>query len=151
MGYPYIPRKYYPAVMFAAKMVREGTGRNVAVRRAADYYAVDKDGVSAHLAARSAAGRKAKGGSKPFTYRWYVVEDQFGTDATGVTDIRYAVVRGKSADTVNRRFAQKDLEFNRRHDYGGGYAPNHWHSVIAEFATKDEAEKYMATITCEED
>ena len=149
MGYPYIPRKYYPAVMFAAKMVREGTGRNVAVRRAADYYAVDEDGVSAHLAARSAAGRKAK--SKPFTYRWYVVEDQFGTDATGVTNIRHAVVRGKSADTVNRRFAQKDLEFNRLHDYGGGYAPNHWHAVIAEFATKDEAEKCMAAIEREED
>ena len=27
MRYPYIPRECYPAVMFAAKMVREGTGR----------------------------------------------------------------------------------------------------------------------------
>ena len=39
MRYPYIPREYYPAVMFAAKMVREGTGRNVAVRRALDLVA----------------------------------------------------------------------------------------------------------------
>ncbi len=145
----YIPREYYPAVMFAAKMVREGTGRNVAVRRAANYYNVDEGEVSSHLAARSAAGRKAK--SKPFTYKWFVVEDQFGTDAGGVTSIKHAVVRGKSADTVNRRFEKKDLEFNRYHDYGGGYAPCHWHAVLAEFATKDEAEEYMGQLANKED
>ena len=149
MRYPYIPREYYPAVMFAAKMVREGTGRNVAVRRAADYYDVDEGTVSAHLAARSAAGRKAK--SKLFTYKWFVVEDQFGTDARGVTSIKYVVARGKSAETVNRRFADKDMRFNRYHDYGGGYAPNHWHAVLAEFATKAEAEECAARYTHKED
>lgn len=58
--FPFIPKKYYPAVMFACKMMREGAGRNIAVKRAAKYYDVDEDAVSHHLAMRAGAGHQGK-------------------------------------------------------------------------------------------
>lgn len=72
--YPLIPKKYYPAVMFACKMIRQGTGRNVACRRAANYYDVDEDAVSHHVAMRAGAGNKGK----KKTHTWVVWTDHRG-------------------------------------------------------------------------
>lgn len=101
--YPYIPREYYPAVMFACKMVRESGYKNKAIRTAARYY---------------------------------------GSDAEGMDTLsRIEVVKGISKNTVENRFAESDLDFDRSNDYGGSYAPYRFHTVIGEYETKEEAEK----------
>lgn len=78
--YPFIPREYYPAVMFAAKIVREDGTFNRAVEIASEYYGVDPEEVEKHLRARQAAGQKGK---KRGSFSWYVIpyavyeEDRF--------------------------------------------------------------------------
>lgn len=68
--FPYIPKEYYAAVMFAAKMVREEGTFNRAVKIASDYYGVDQEEVAKHLRKRQAAGQKGK---KRASYHWYVI------------------------------------------------------------------------------
>ena len=58
--YPYIPKKYYLAVMFACKLIREYGYFNRAIKIASGYYKVDPDEIEAHVRARQAAGQKEK-------------------------------------------------------------------------------------------
>lgn len=66
--YPYIPKEYYPAVMFACKMIRDNGYFNRAIKVASSYYDVDPDEVEEHVRARQAAGQKDK---KRGTYKQY--------------------------------------------------------------------------------
>ena len=43
MKYPWIEKKYYPAVMFACKLIREDGYFNKAIKASAKYYKVDED------------------------------------------------------------------------------------------------------------
>lgn len=68
MKYPWIPKEYYAAVMFACKMLREGGFFNRSVTTAANYYGVDPDVLAEHVRARQAAGQRGK---KRGTYKTY--------------------------------------------------------------------------------
>lgn len=140
--YPYIPREYYPAVMFACKMVRESGYKNKAIRTAARYYGVDEDEVRKHFEARTAAGARGKGNTGK-KYKYFVVGTYYGSDAEGMNESpsRVEVVKGISKDTVENRFAESDLYFDKSNDYGGSYARYRIHTVIGEYETKEEAEK----------
>lgn len=143
--YPYIPREYYPAVMFACKMVRESGYKNKAIRTAARYYGVDEDEVRKHFEARTAAGARGKGNTGK-KYKYFVVGTYYGSDAEGMDTLsRIEVVKGISKNTVENRFAESDLDFDRSNDYGGSYAPYRFHTVIGEYETKEEAEKAAKT------
>ena len=39
--YPYVPKEYYPAVMFACKIIRQNGTFNKAINSSAKYYGVD--------------------------------------------------------------------------------------------------------------
>lgn len=124
--YPLIPKKYFPAVMFACKMIREGIGRNVACKRAANYYDVEEEAVSHHLAMRAGAGNKGKH-KTPVYVVW--------------TDHRWNVFYcwGRSRFEKTYRGYNEDL-----------------HKIVcAEFSDKSKAEKYCAELngkyTCLED
>ena len=67
--YPYIPKDYYPAVMYACSLIRKYGTFNVAVKTAANKYGVDKDEVAKHVRKRQGAGQK--GTSRK--YKYYVV------------------------------------------------------------------------------
>lgn len=69
--YPYIPKEYYAAVMFACKMIRNDGYFNKAVNTAAKYYHVDASEVAYHVRARQSAGQE--GASKGRKYSWYII------------------------------------------------------------------------------
>ena len=69
--YPYIPKEYYAAVMFACKMIRENGNFNKAVKIAAIYYDVDEQDVKKHVRARQSAGQK--GTTRKYKYYKYAV------------------------------------------------------------------------------
>lgn len=137
--YPWIPRKYYPAVMYASKMIRETGFFNKAIETAADYYDVDEDEVAKHVRARQAAGQKAK--SVKFKYRWFVACKWTWNDANGYGPPTAYIVKGKSLETVRRRFFDEDLRRTAARDYGGSYAPSFWTEVYGPYDSKDVAEK----------
>lgn len=58
--YPYIPKEYYPAVMFACKIIRENGWFNKAINTAAKYYGVNREELKSHVRARQGAGQRAK-------------------------------------------------------------------------------------------
>jgi hypothetical protein len=68
--YPYIPKEYYAAVMFACKIIREKKSFNRGINTAAKYYSVDRDELAKHVRARQAAGQK---GSKREKYKYYAI------------------------------------------------------------------------------
>ena len=115
--YPLIPKKYFPAVMFACKMIREGVGRNVACRRAANYYDVEEEAVSHHVAMRSGAGNKGKKRT-PVYLVW--------TDHRG---------------TVFKCWCRSKFEKTYR-----GYNEDLHKIVCAEFSDKTKAENYCAEL-----
>ena len=58
--YPYIPKDYYPAVIYACKLIRKYGTFNVACQTAADEYGVDLEEVKKHVRKRQGAGQKGK-------------------------------------------------------------------------------------------
>jgi hypothetical protein len=145
--YPWIPKKYFAAVMFACKMIRENGYFNKAIDTAADYYNVDSNTLAKHVRARQAAGQR---GVKRGQMKWFVVLEFYGSDAGGERMTEKSVVRGKSLDTVERRFFERDMEYNKDHDYGGCYAPYVTHNVFGPYDTKEQAESYLAKIEVDE-
>lgn len=138
--YPYIPKPYYAATMFACKMIRENGYFNKAIRTAARYYGVDSSELAKHVRARQAAGQKGK---KRGSMMWFVVVEFYGSDANGEHESGCSIVRGKSLHTVERRLFDEDMRFNKRMDYGGSYAPYKRHVVYGPYDTKEEAETAM--------
>ena len=56
--YPYIPKEYYAATMYACKLIRKYGTFNVAVNTAAKEYGVNRKELKKHVVARAAAGHK---------------------------------------------------------------------------------------------
>ena len=137
--YPYIPKEYYAAVMFACKMIRETGYKNKAISTAANYYGVDEDEVRKHVEKRAAAGQK---GTKRGKYKWFVVGEYCYTDANGMEEepLSIEIRKGLSAKTVLDRYHDIDDRINRMNDYGGAFAPYQFHSVLCECETQEEAE-----------
>jgi len=140
--YPFIPREYYAAVMYASKLVRETGCKNQAIERAARWFNVDADEVRKHLDARIKAGSKGKkkattSGKK---YKYYLVGEYIGSDASGEVLEVVSVVKALTSKNATARFSESDMRFDRANDYGGAYAPYKCHRVLFEYATKEEAE-----------
>lgn len=117
----YIPREYFPAVMFARKMIRGGTPPPLAFHKAGQYYGLATSDVASWFGKmRGSAPAKAPHAPKRF-YWWFVTSE---TDADTTQDIvesgiehtsNFNAWRRKKSDTLGR--------INRRNDYGGNYAP----------------------------
>lgn len=137
--YPLIPKKYYAAVMFACKMIREHKTFNKSCEIAANYYKVDEQQVRKHVSARAAAGHK---GVKQGKQYWFVVTKFHGSDASGFEEEESKVVRGKSKATVDRRFREESGTYNRRHDRNGSsYSWAEYYIVDGPYERKSEAQK----------
>ena len=68
--YPYIPKEYYPAVMYACSLIRKYHTFNMAIKTAAKEYDVDEVTLEKHVRKRQGAGQKGT----TRKYRYYVVE-----------------------------------------------------------------------------
>ena len=99
--YPYIPKKIYPAVMYACRLIREDGYFNKAIRAASEYYGIDEDVITEHVRKRIAAGKKVK--YKPFRYKYFVVEDRLYNADRGINEcLRIYVKHAKDAYNFER-------------------------------------------------
>lgn len=152
--YPYIPKDYYPAVMFACKLIRENGYFNQAISKAADYYRVDENILAHHVRKRQGAGQKWKSRK----YKWYVIlglEDFQAYDDVGTLNSwSYTEEDFKS---YSRKFVVKALNSRNAElqamDKMGSSDPLYpggkifFVDKVFEFDSKDDADKYCDQIT----
>ena len=137
--YSWIPKEYYPAVMFAAKLVRQSGWFNKACRTAANYYDVDEDKVREYLSKRSHEGQAAK--AKPGKKRvYFVVEENTYTCEGSERYTRYFTMMGYSQDAVKKRLTDSDLRYSIRNETGSYYDSDRASTIVGEFAARSEAE-----------
>ena len=144
--YPYIPdKRMFAAVMGACSYIRETGYFNKAVSYYADKYSVDEKELAAHIRARQAAGQKGRtSASKGRKYKWFIVCEAVSSEAyPEPTYNSPKIVRGLTPENVERRYTDHDFYRTMKADYGGVYAEQYDHVVIASFDTKEEAEKYL--------
>lgn len=105
--YPWIPKEYYAAVMFACKMLRENGFFNRSITTAANYYGVDPDVLAKHVRARQAAGQRGKKRGTYKTYRFkgtaeHYFRERFYGDV--VFDVK---IKALSLKNARKRLAEK--------------------------------------------
>lgn len=140
-NYPYIAdKRLFAAVMGACRYIRETGYFNKAVSYYADKYDLPEEAIAKEVRKRQAAGQRLKKESR--SYKYFVVARYSRCDADQEPNlIGKCVVRASSRENAKKRFYEIDLKETRANDYGGSYAPYFWSDVIAEFDTKEEAEK----------
>lgn len=148
--YPFIDKDYYPAVMFAEKMIRDGEYFGLAAYKAARYYGVDKDAVQRYLSERqrirtAARPYKKPSASKGKRYYWFVVEAGEGNDAGNYQINEVFVVRGLTKDSVENRYEKYDHEKTRDCDTGSAYSPYFFHRATGPFNTEADAKDAAKT------
>lgn len=143
--YPFVPKEYYPAVMFACKLIREHNQFNRAVRTAASYYNVDRDELEAHIRKRQAAGQK---GQKRGTYFWYVCEYVVANEHYDYFEPEFA--RYEVVKATNEKNAQDQIA--RKYDrYGATGFDGTWaiFGDVIQFDAKQDAETKAKALTQE--
>lgn len=75
--YPWIPKEYYSAVIFACKMIRDNGYFNKAINTAANYYGVNAEKLSEFVRERQSAGQKGKKRGNYKHYRFKGKADLF--------------------------------------------------------------------------
>ncbi len=120
--YPYIPKEYYAATIFACKMLRDNGYFNKAIKIASGYYSVDPDELEKHVRAKTNAGKKAKV-EAGYKMKNYEVTITCECDANTEPSFTVKRVKGKNLETVRKRFRKSCLEFSRSNDIGSSYSP----------------------------
>lgn len=138
--YPRVPRKYYAAVMFAAKMVRENGYFNKACRVAANYYDVEEEKVRKYLHERSVAGKKKKIIDAGKKMHYFVIEQTTSSCEGSQRTREYIIAKGYTKEAVERRISDADWGYTMANDYGGYYSKDRYSEIVGEYMTKDEAQ-----------
>ena len=138
--YPYIPKEYYAAVMYACKIIRETGNFNRAVRIASSHYDVDDEILERHIRKRQGAGQKGKASpTKNKKYKYFVVAaynhvddaDGWYVDTTSCPDY-LKVEKGISEASVLRRLPRRIFSNN-------AFCELPIYHIVAERDSKDEA------------
>ena len=107
--YPYVPRDYYPAVMFACKLIREHGTFNRAIETAADYYNVDEDTLAKHVRERQAAGQKGKKGTTAGKkLKWWFIPTYQNAPHENCWEVMPIVKRGYSPESIRNTLVRED-------------------------------------------
>lgn len=93
--YPWIPKEYYAAVMYACKLIRKYKTFNVAVNTAAKHYGVSATEVAKHVRARQGAGQKGQ------HFQWFLVK--YTLRLNGELQTQYEIVKATSSENARRR------------------------------------------------
>ena len=154
--YPYIPKQYYAAVMYACKLIRYHGNYNTAIRISSNHYGVDADTLSKHVRARQAAGQKRK----TRKYKYYVslcfksswdlkFPDDF--ERYPITDFDEYIERfyfiGPLRCATEENAIEKSKRVNLRLPYRG--IPDWYRNIyddileIHEFENKEDAQKFI--------
>ena len=138
----FIPREYYPAVMFARKMIHEGEPVGLACYKAARYYGVDQSGVASWLRGK----KKVYSRSDKAKQKWYWGVAYVASDNDPEPGVAERIV-GQTANRANerRKFGRKCLNTSRHCYTGSGYSPYFFADFCSRlFDSKEEAEADMA-------
>lgn len=133
--YPWIPREYYAATMFACKMIRENGYFNRAIAISSRYYSVDRDELERHVKARQNAGKKGM----ERKYYWFGVEYFVGGERCPYFIKKMAdraVVKATSRENAMKQLWKK---YDRYVDGAYGDTDTYFGEVVR-FQNKKEAE-----------
>ena len=138
MSNNWIPKDYFPAVMFAKRLLKEGCSSEKAVSTAAGYYKVDPAKLEEYAGIRQ----------EKKTYRHFVVQRYrtAGKDGRWVMDGTPLILRGLSGKTVGERIARRDLEDASGHKYTEDYRVLHRSFIIGNpkgYPTKEAAYSFV--------
>lgn len=140
--YPYIPREYYAATMFACKMIRENGYFNKAIKIAANYYQVDETILKEHVRKRQGAGQKGSRRKYQYYLLLYYELGFYGDEGYPTTmdwsiddyihNLKATIVRAINLDNAEKAIRHRDTSLD------------HFNNVILSkaFSTKKEAEKH---------
>ncbi len=123
---PYIPKEFYPAVMFACKMIDKGEEFNKAVSTSAKYYKVDKTELTKQVNLK--LGKKSSG--RKFKYYTSCRLTLRGESDYPVYS-KPEVVRATKKENVSKHYQIYNGE-----NLSFGIA-------LGEYTTKSEAESYL--------
>lgn len=155
--YPLIPKKYYAAVMFACKMIRQNGYKNKAIRIAANYYGVNEDELREHVDARTAAGTRAAAKEhkrEPITRKWYVVELIYYDNFETCSHNGFVAVSAKNANNAVSNAQRKANDESRRSFRMAGFYGDSVHyggQLVAVAASKKEADAIVEKLDEEYD
>ena len=125
--YPYIPREYYPATMFACKLIHEHGTFNRAIEAAADYYNVDESTLAKHVRARQAAGQKGKKGvTAGKKLKWWFIPRYQNDPHEMCWEVAPIVKRGYSKKSIFNtlvRNSKTTIWSERFYSYGDAVGP----------------------------
>lgn len=146
MKMPWIDKSLYPAVMFACKMLQNGTDYGRAVGIAARHYGVSYDDVDAEVRKRRATANKAEK-AEPFHYKFFVVSQSYMdiNDPDGERGKTYRIIKGKSQESVRSRLSDIEYRYDVRNQGNGGECS--WSQmrleIVGECETSEDAEKMI--------
>ena len=135
MALPTIPKDYYPAVMFACKMLRKDGHFNRAVKIASNYYKVDEEKVAEYIKERKQATKNKPNQGKKLM--WFVVERTI--ENFGESRKEYSIHKAYSSEALIKRLNNKDYWETYRNDTGSGYSSLMFYSKIVDMC-RTEAE-----------
>ena len=150
--YPYIPKELFPAVMFAAKLVREKGTFNEACRIAAGYYKVNEAKVREHLSARSAAGRKGRT-RRPLKWFTACVVELVTDDGYPIASCP-TIKRAADALNVPKQFRSESRHGNSYYSHyeRGGHALKEYETEREAIAhLRDDFKEYKGNIEAEDE
>lgn len=153
--YPFIPKEYYPAVMYACSCIRKYGTFNVAVNTAAKAYGVDSEMVAKYVRERQGAGQK--GAKREYSFfvvvgwldRWIngydldILWSQYEPNEWKEQRKQVAIVI-KATDKDN---AKKKIPNGKMDRYGRISGDVIRDYEIIEFKTEKEANAYIDSIS----
>lgn len=115
----FIPKRLYPAVMFARKMMRDGKPVGLAVYHSSNYYGVD----STELASWLRGKKRVLTAAEKKSQKWYYAIKTVASDAAPVPDI-IATFIGQTSNRTNERRKWERQAWNetRHNDTGSSWS-----------------------------
>lgn len=133
----FIPKRLYPAVMFARKMMRDGKPVGLAVYHSSNYYGVDSREIASWLRGKkrvlTAAEKKAQ--------KWYYAIKTVACDANPVPNIVETFISQTSNRTNERRKMERQAWNETRHNDTGSSYSRYFDIIFCDklYPTKREA------------
>ena len=142
--YPYIPKEYYAATMFACKMIRENGYFNRAIEIASRYYDVDSEELKYHVNARKNAGENKHNKGKKLKY--FVVERVAETCEGSDFNCYYTIRRKFSKKSLQKELNLEDKKETITKDTGSYYSPSYYSYILVQCDDEVSAISKLAKI-----
>lgn len=138
----FVQKDLWLATNFTSKMMRDGKGRNQAIKIASCFYKVSTDDISIQLSTRQSKAQKGKTRGK---FKYYV----FYGDVTYYNDDHYdgskelLLCKALNSENARKSFSEEKFLGGKGNHVAGKYiSDNEWEENSKEFDSKKDAEQY---------